>query len=58
MVTRIDIHLQSGTASVYWLWLLLDVSAVSVVIVIITIYGMPRKEFSFCERVHIHKTYV
>ena len=30
MVTRIDVHLQSGDVSIYWLWLLLDVSAVSV----------------------------
>ena len=33
MVTLIDVHLQSGNISVYWLWFLLDVSTVSVVIV-------------------------
>ena len=55
---RIDIHLQSGIISVYWLWLLLYVSAVSVVIVIIVIYDMPRQEFSLCERVYIHNTYL
>ena len=53
----IDVHLQSGDVSVYWLWLLLDVSAVSVVIVIIAICDMPRQEFSLCERVYIHNTY-
>ena len=52
MFTRIDIHLQSGDVSIYWLWLLLYVSAVSVVIVIIAIYDMPRQEFSLCERVY------
>ena len=41
MVTRIGVHLQSGNISVYWLWLLLDVSAVGVVIVIIAICVMP-----------------
>ena len=50
MVMRIDVHLQSGNVSVYWLWLLLDISAVSVVIVIIAICDMPRQEFSLCER--------
>ena len=57
MVTRIDIHLQSGNVSVYWLWLLLDVSAVSVVIMITTICDMPKQKFSLCERVYIHNTY-
>ena len=57
MVTRIDVHLQSGNISVYWLWLLLYVSAVSVVIVIIAICDMPRQEFSLFERVFIHNTY-
>ena len=38
--------------------LLLDVSAVSVVIVIIAICDMPRQEFSLCERVYIHNTYM
>ena len=33
-------------------------NAVSVVIVIIAICDMPRQEFSFCERVYIHNTYV
>ena len=51
MVTRIDVHLQSEDVSIYWLWLLLYISAVSVVIVIIAICDMPRQEFSLCERV-------
>ena len=58
MVTRIDVHLQSGNVSVYWLWLLLDVSAVSVVILIIAICDMRRQEFSLRERVYIHNTYM
>ena len=37
---------------------MLDVSAVSVVIVIIAICDMPRQEFSLCERVYIHNTYM
>ena len=53
---RIVVHLQSWNISVYWLWLLLDVSAVSVVIVIIAICDMPRQEFSLRERVYIHNT--
>ena len=57
MVTRIDVHLQSGSISVYWLWLLLYVSAVSVAIVIIAICDMPRQEFPLCERVYSHNTY-
>ena len=57
MVTRIDVHLRSGNVSVYWSWLLLDVSAVSVVIVIIAISDMPRQEFSLCVRMYIHNTY-
>ena len=57
MVTRIDVHLQSGNISVYWLWLLLHVSAVSVVIVIIVICNIPRQEFSLFERVYNHNTY-
>ena len=32
MVTRIDVYMQRGDVSVYWLWLLLYASAVSVVI--------------------------
>ena len=56
MVVRIDIHLQSGDVSVYWLRLLLYISAVSVVIVIIAICDMPGQEFSLCERVYIHNT--
>ena len=36
---------------------MLDVSAVSVIIVIIAICDMPRQEFSLCERVYIHNTY-
>ena len=51
---RNDVHLQSGNISVYCLWLLLDVSAVSVVIVIC---DMPRQEFSLHERVYIHNMY-
>ena len=38
--------------------LLLDISAVSVVIVIIAICDMPRQEFSLRERVYIHNTYM
>ena len=57
MVTRINVHLQSGDDSFYWLWLLLYVSAVSVVIVIIAISAMPRQEFSLFERVYIHNMY-
>ena len=57
MVTRIDLHFQNWNVTVYWLSLLLDVSAVSVVIVIIAICDMPRQEFSLCERVYIHNTY-
>ena len=53
MVTPIDVHLQSGDVTIYWLWLLLHVSAVSVVIVIIAICDMPRQEFSLCEPVYI-----
>ena len=56
MVTHIDVYLHSGNVSVYWLWLLLDVSAVSVVIVIITICDMPRQEFSLREHVYIHNS--
>ena len=47
---RIDLCLQNGDVSVYWLWLLLDISAVSVVIVIIAICDMPRQELSLRER--------
>ena len=36
---------------------MLDVSAVSVVIVIIAICDMPRQEFSLWERVYIHNSY-
>ena len=49
MVTRIDEHLQSEDVSVYWLWLLLYISALSVVIVIIAICDMRRQEFSLSE---------
>ena len=35
---------------------MLDVSAVSVVIVIIAICNMPRQEFSFCQHVYIQNT--
>ena len=58
MVTCIDVHLQSGDVSVYWLSLLLDVSAVGVLIVIIAICDMSRQEFSLCEHVYIHNTYI
>ena len=58
MVTRIDVHLLSGNVSVYWLWLLLDVSAVSVVIVIIAICDIPRQKFSLRKCVYIHNTYM
>ena len=37
---------------------MLDVSAASVVIVIIAIYDMPEQEFSLCERGYIHNTYM
>ena len=57
MVTRVDVHLQSEDISIYWLWLLLYVSAVSVMIVITAICDMPRQEFSLCERVYIQNTY-
>ena len=55
VVTCIDVHLQSGNVSVCWLCLLLDVSAVSVVIVICDV---PIQEFSLRERVYIHNTYM
>ena len=58
MVTLIDVHLQSGDVSVYWLWLLLDISSVSVVIVIIAICDIHRQEFSLCEHVYIHNTWM
>ena len=51
MATRMDVHLQSEDFRVYWLWLLLYISDLSVVIVIIAICDMPRQEFSLCERV-------
>ena len=53
---RIDVHLQNRDISVYWLWLLLDISAVGVVIVIIVICDMPRQEFSLCE--HVYSQYL
>ena len=37
---------------------MLDISAVSVVIVIIAICDMSRQEFSLCESVYIHNTYM
>ena len=37
---------------------MLDISAVSVVIVIIAICDMPRQELSLRERVYIHSTYM
>ena len=36
---------------------MLDVSALSVIIVIIAICDMPRQEFSLREHVYIHNTY-
>ena len=58
MVMHIDIHLQSEDVSVYWLWLLLYISALSVVIMIIAICDMLGQEFSLCELVYIHNTYM
>ena len=58
MVMRIDIHLQNGEVSIYWLWLLLYVSAANVVTVIIAICDMPRQEFSLSKSVYIHNTYM
>ena len=58
MATQIEVHLQSGIVSDYWWWLLLDISAVSVVIVIIAICDMPRQEFSLYDCVYIHNTYM
>ena len=37
---------------------MLDVGAVSVVIVITAICDMPRQEFSLCELLYIHNTYM
>ena len=54
---RIDVHLQNGDISIYWLWFLLDISAVSVVIVIIAICEMPKQEFSLRERVYSQYVY-
>ena len=51
----IDVHLQNGDVSVYWMLLLLDISDVSVVI---AICGMPRQEFLLRERMYIHNTYM
>ena len=58
LVARIEVHLYSADISVCWLWLLLDISAVSVVIVIIAICDMPRQDFSLRERVYIHNIYM
>ena len=52
MVMCIDLPMQSGDVSIYWLWLLLDVSAASVIIVITAISDIPRQEFSLCEYVY------
>ena len=38
--------------------IILDVSAVSVVTVIIAICDIPKQKFSLCERVYIHNTYM
>ena len=40
------------------MWVLLEVSAVSLVIVIIAICDIPRQELSLCENVYIHNTYM
>ena len=37
---------------------MLDVSTVNVVIVIIVIWDMPRHEYSSCQSVYIHNTYI
>ena len=37
---------------------MLDISAISVLVVIIAICDMPRQEFSLRERVYIHNTYM
>ena len=61
-LTIISVHFPNrwsrGDVSVYWLWLLLYISVVSVVFVIIAICDMPRQEFSLCERVYIHNMYM
>ena len=59
LVTHIDVHLQSGNVSVYWLRLLLDISAVSVVTVLWLLrFVLSRQEFSLRERVYIHNIYM
>ena len=58
MAMRINIHLQSRDVSVYWVWLLLDISAVRVVIVIIAICDMPRQEISLFECVYSQYKYI
>ena len=55
---HINVYLQTRDDSIYWLWLLLDINAVSVVIVIIAICEVPRQEFSLREHVYIHNTYM
>ena len=55
MVTHIDVLCKAETLAFTDL---LYVSAVSVVIVIIAICDMPRQEFSLCEHVYIHNTYM
>ena len=60
-IFRVDGHAHRRTfanVSVYWLWLLLYVSALSVGIVIIAICDMPRQEFTLCECVYIQNTYM
>ena len=62
-IFHVDGHMHRCTftkrdVSIYWLWLLLYVGAVSVVNVIIAICDMPRQEFSLYERVYIHNTYM
>ena len=58
ILTLIDVHLQNGDVIIYWLWLLLHTSAVSVVIVIIEICDMPKQELSLRERVYILNMYI
>ena len=55
---HIDVHLQSEDVSVYWLWLLVYLCALSVVMVITAICNMPRQEVSLCECVYIQNTYM
>ena len=53
----VDDHAHRHTFAKHLL-IVIIVSALSVVIVIIAICDMPRQEFSLCERVYIHNTYM